>query len=181
MAGGGPWPGPRRALGWALAALIIMAGPARGWEALDWGMYTRMETLLGQVRAIVAANPGTMKLEALTASGDAEGFAPGKQAYATEVLVVTVEVGGPAADPAGKARVLANYGEHAREVITSEIALRLLTTLASEDGIKAAMGGGAAGDQVSAAPRPRGFPRSLAGGWGEADQRAASAARRWPR
>lgn len=149
--GCGPPVGPRRAgWTWALAALAG-AGPARGWEALDWGMYTRMETLLGKVREIVAANPGTMKLEVVTASGDQEGFAPGKQGYSTEVLVVTVEVGGAAADPAAKARVLANYGEHAREVITSEIALRLLTTLASEDGIKAAMGGGAAGDQAVAA------------------------------
>jgi hypothetical protein len=69
---------------------------------------------------IVARYPGVMKIENRTAEA---------QGYSSTMTLVTVEPGGATADHAAKARLLLNFGEHGRELISSEIALLVLEAL----------------------------------------------------
>ena len=65
-----------------------------------------------------------MRLETMTATQDG---------YASELLVVTVEPNGldtPPTRGTEKTRALYNYGEHGRELITVQVALKLLAQLA---------------------------------------------------
>lgn len=83
-----------------------------------------------RVDAVVAANPGTMRLDTVRA--------PTPPATAKgSVRVVTVEPGGLHADGsaahAAKTRILIVYGEHGRELITVEAGLALLADLAAPD------------------------------------------------
>ena len=51
--------------------------------------------------------------------------------YASSLTVVTVEPGGiGSGDGSKKTRVLINYGEHGRELITVDVAIRVLRILA---------------------------------------------------
>jgi hypothetical protein len=90
----------------------------------DFDYYSTKSDALDSVRAIVDANPRTMRLETMTASQDG---------YASELLVVTVEPNGldtPPTRGTEKTRALYNYGEHGRELITVQVALKLLAQLA---------------------------------------------------
>lgn len=49
--------------------------------------------------------------------------------YSSKLRIITIEPGGITRDPTGKARLLINFGEHGRELISPEIALRLVGTL----------------------------------------------------
>ena len=97
-------------------------------------------------------NPETMRIEERTAVGSPKGYEPGDPGadYSSTAKVVTVELGGlnnsgvGGGDGGGgpeRARVLMNFGEHARELISSEIALGLLRILESEQKIQQAAGG----------------------------------------
>ncbi|KAG0554125.1 hypothetical protein KC19_12G064800 [Ceratodon purpureus] len=92
----------------------------------DYRVYHRMDELLGEVDALVDRHPSIMRREVLEAA--VEG-------YATEMSVVTVAPGGLDGGDDGKLRVLLNFGEHARELVTSEFALRLLSMLGGEHNI----------------------------------------------
>ena len=90
----------------------------------DFDYYSTKSDALDSVRAIVDANPRTMRLETMTATQDG---------YASELLVVTVEPNGldtPPTRGTEKTRALYNYGEHGRELITVQVALKLLAQLA---------------------------------------------------
>ena len=90
----------------------------------DFDYYSTKSDALDEVRAIVDANPRTMRLETMTATQDG---------YASELLVVTVEPNGldtPPTRGTEKTRALYNYGEHGRELITVQVALKLLAQLA---------------------------------------------------
>ena len=90
----------------------------------DFAYYMTKSDALDEVRAIVAANPRTMRLDVVTAEQDG---------YASELLVVTVEPNGLDTPPERgreKTRVLYNYGEHGRELITVQVAVQLLRELA---------------------------------------------------
>ena len=104
-------------------------------------------------------NPETMRIEERTAVGSTKGYEPGDPGadYSSTAKVVTVELGGLSSGGVGggdrgggpeRARVLMNFGEHARELISSEIALGLLRMLESEHKIQQAAGGGAVGRQT---------------------------------
>lgn len=49
--------------------------------------------------------------------------------YSTTMQIVTVDPSGPSHDYNGKIRILINFGEHGRELISSEIALTLVDSL----------------------------------------------------
>lgn len=53
--------------------------------------------------------------------------------YGTTMKIVTVEPGGLTNDHSNKARLIINFGEHGRELISPEIAIRLLETLCNEE------------------------------------------------
>ena len=100
-------------------------------------------------------NPKTMRIEERTEVGSTKGFdistgVPGRD-YSSTAKMVTVELGGLSTSGgevrAERARVLMNFGEHAREIITSEIALHLLKVLESEHKIRSMSGGGCSGSR----------------------------------
>ena len=95
-----------------------------------------------------------MRIEERTEVGSTEGFDlsnPGRE-YSSTAKMVTVELGGLSTSGSEvrteRARVLMNFGEHAREIITSEIALHLLKVLESERKIRSMSGGGVLGQQT---------------------------------
>lgn len=103
----------------------------------DWGMYTSRSRTMEEVRAIVERNPSFMRMRVVTAT---EG------GYQVGVPLVVVEPGGLAKGPDDarmreKLRVFYNFGEHGREIITTELALRVLETLESVDKLNDAMKG----------------------------------------
>lgn len=57
--------------------------------------------------------------------------------YATTMKIITVEPGGLTNDHSNKARLIINFGEHGRELISPEIAIRLLETLCNEEARRA--------------------------------------------
>ena len=113
-----------------------------------------------EIETLVKRNPETMRIEERTAVGSPKGYEPGDPGsnYSSTAKVVTVELGGLSGGRGGggggggggseRARVLMNFGEHARELISSEIALGLLRMLESEQKIQQAAGGGAVGRQT---------------------------------
>lgn len=92
----------------------------------DYGIYHRMDELLGEVDALVDRHPSIMRGEVLKAAVDG---------YSAEMSVVTVSPGGLDGEVDGKLRIFLNFGEHARELVTSELALRVLSMLGGERNI----------------------------------------------
>ncbi|CAL5228382.1 g11505 [Coccomyxa viridis] len=91
----------------------------------DFAIYHTKEQILEEVDNIAKANPHIMKAKNIE-YGDESAENP----YRANMKVVTVEPGGHTHDHSRKIRLLLNYGEHGRELITVEVALRLLQTLA---------------------------------------------------
>ncbi|KAK9804268.1 hypothetical protein WJX72_004083 [[Myrmecia] bisecta] len=84
-------------------------------------MYHTMDQVFGEVDRIVEDNSGFMKMTPLTLTDND---------YSATVKVVTIEPGGLSDDHSGKLRLLVNFGEHGRELISSEVALMLMHYLA---------------------------------------------------
>ncbi|CAL8466007.1 g5543 [Coccomyxa elongata] len=91
----------------------------------DFSIYHTKDQVFEEVENLVKANTQIMKLDVLAIS-DEESDPP----YRSSIKVVTVEPGGHSKDHEKKTRLLLNYGEHGRELITVEVALRLLQILA---------------------------------------------------
>ncbi|XP_073385696.1 uncharacterized protein [Physcomitrium patens] len=89
----------------------------------DYQIYHRMDELLGEVDALVDRHPGIMRRDMMEATVDG---------YSTKMSVVSVSPGGFDGKLDEKLRILLNFGEHARELVTSELALRLLSMLGGE-------------------------------------------------
>jgi hypothetical protein len=88
----------------------------------DYGVYWSKAAAMAEVKRIVSANKSFMRLETMESTRDG---------YSSSLTVVTVEPGGfGVGDAAGKTRVLYNYGEHGRELITVDVAVQLLRDLA---------------------------------------------------
>ena len=97
------------------------------------GTYADSATALEEVRRVVRENERFMRLETMRET---------RGGYSSELLVVTVEPSlgvdpdpgsassAPPASGIEKTRVLYNYGEHGRELITVEVALELLRAFA---------------------------------------------------
>ncbi|KAL3681307.1 hypothetical protein R1sor_024263 [Riccia sorocarpa] len=89
----------------------------------NYSIYHRSDTLLKKVRELVERHPRIMSVEVL--KGEQDG-------YEAEITVVTVEPGGRDVPQDMKMRLLLDFGQHGRELVTSEVAFRLLQTLAGE-------------------------------------------------
>jgi len=115
-------------------ALLLLALVAQGsarpvlhpgiWAKPDYSVYHNREAVWQEAQAIVDAHPDIMKMEVRRAED---------KGYAVEMQVVTVEVGGLSGDHSRKLRVLVDFGEHARELVSSETGLRLMRLLGDLD------------------------------------------------
>ncbi|BBN15487.1 hypothetical protein MPTK1_6g20000 [Marchantia polymorpha subsp. ruderalis] len=89
----------------------------------NFNLYHRSDVLLKKVKSLVERHPQIMSMEVL--KGESDG-------YKTEITVVTVEAGGRKSSHDQKMRLLLDFGQHGRELVTSEVAFRLLQTLGGE-------------------------------------------------
>lgn len=92
-------------------------------SSIDYSLYHHSDTLLEEVRALVARHPDKIQMKLLKST---------KTGYSAEIAVVTFASGQQEAEDGQKTRILLNFGQHGREMITSEVALRLLSALAGE-------------------------------------------------
>mmetsp|Transcript_12451 Transcript_12451/g.33975 ORF Transcript_12451/g.33975 Transcript_12451/m.33975 type:complete len:413 (-) Transcript_12451:223-1461(-) len=131
------------AAGWVLLFLVLQEGPLayssrdllrlspKDYAKPDYTLYHQKSSILQAVQDTVSANPRTMKLETVQKED---------KKYKSTMQVVTVEPAGLSSDHASKARVLIDYGEHAREFISAELGLRLLQVLADPAAVIRAVG-----------------------------------------
>ncbi|KAL6771740.1 CGL90 [Auxenochlorella protothecoides x Auxenochlorella symbiontica] len=89
----------------------------------DFTLYHTAETLWDEVGAIISRRPEYMEANQTI-------FVVPDMSYNSTLRIVTVEPGGLTATHTDKLRILVNFGQHARELVTSEIALGLLRVLA---------------------------------------------------
>ena len=140
------------------------------------------ERVFDEIERLVAANPRTMRLDVIEAppapppnkGGDNISTKNSSSSYSPSLRVVTVEPGGLSPGPPGSAaeresyaekyRLLLNYGEHGRELVTVESALVLLRDLAvSEESERSSGGGGLLGARAAAAADADPLRSSLGG------------------
>ncbi|KAG6517497.1 hypothetical protein ZIOFF_020889 [Zingiber officinale] len=84
---------------------------------------TESDALLKEIKATVVRHPDTLTMETIKA---------GNKGYAAEILVVTYNRHTEDVDDQSKFRILLSFGQHGRELITSEVAWQLLSILAKE-------------------------------------------------
>ncbi|KAH9300094.1 hypothetical protein KI387_011677, partial [Taxus chinensis] len=92
-------------------------------SSIDYNLYHRSDILLEEVEALVARHQEKMQMKIL------KSIATG---YSAEIAVITFACGKEKAADKQKIRILLNFGQHGRELITSEVALRFLNVLAGE-------------------------------------------------
>jgi len=68
--------------------------------------------------------------------------------YSIDMQVIKVELGGHTKNHTSKIRVLMDFGEHGRELISSELGLRLLELLADSNATRTFLGGGQRGEEM---------------------------------
>ncbi|KAG6531431.1 hypothetical protein ZIOFF_005238 [Zingiber officinale] len=81
------------------------------------------DALLKEIKATVVRHPDTLIMETIKA---------GNKGYAAEILVATYNRHTDDVDDQSKFRILLSFGQHGRELITSEVAWQLLSILAKE-------------------------------------------------
>ncbi|KAL5207922.1 hypothetical protein ABZP36_032357 [Zizania latifolia] len=123
MAASAPLPPPRLlAIALALAVVFSAAGarmPASV-TPISRNLYHSSDALLRDIKALVARHPDKLSMDTITASN---------KGYSTELFVVTFNHVKESMDNDSKIHVLLSFGQHGRELITSEVALRLLYIL----------------------------------------------------
>ncbi|KAK9802611.1 hypothetical protein WJX73_002757 [Symbiochloris irregularis] len=88
----------------------------------DYAIYKSMPAVFAELQQLVDQHPRTMQLDVYNRSDEG---------YSAAMRVVTVEPGGLTSPEQrqNKLRLLLNFGEHGRELVTVEVALRLLRML----------------------------------------------------
>ncbi|KAG6499841.1 hypothetical protein ZIOFF_039636 [Zingiber officinale] len=81
------------------------------------------DALLKEIKATVVRHLDTLTMETIKA---------GNKGYTAEILVVTYNRHTEDVDDQSKFRILLSFGQHGRELITSEVAWQLLSILAKE-------------------------------------------------
>ncbi|XP_047327337.1 carboxypeptidase A6-like [Impatiens glandulifera] len=86
-------------------------------------LYHSSDALMGQIKALVRRHPDKLHLES---------FGSTSRGYHAEMNVVTYCRNRTEIDDKSKFRILLTFGQHGRELITSELAFRLLSILSEE-------------------------------------------------
>ncbi|XP_042495513.1 mast cell carboxypeptidase A isoform X1 [Macadamia integrifolia] len=89
-------------------------------------LYHSSEALIKEIKALVGRHPERLSMEAIRT---------GNKGYYAEVLVVTYGHFSKEINDSSKIRILLSFGQHGRELITSEVAFRLLSILSGEKSI----------------------------------------------
>ncbi|XVF35840.1 hypothetical protein REPUB_Repub19eG0005700 [Reevesia pubescens] len=86
-------------------------------------LYHSSNDLIEQITSLVHRHPDKLTVETIRA---------GNKGYEAEVTVVTYCQSRKESDDRSKFRILLSFGQHGRELITSELALRILSILSEE-------------------------------------------------
>ncbi|XP_068640657.1 uncharacterized protein [Aristolochia californica] len=89
-------------------------------------LYHSSGSLLEQVTALAGRHPDRLSMEKIKAQN---------KGYSAEILVVTYSHVKSEIEESSKFRILLTFGQHGRELITSEVAFRLLTIISGEHGL----------------------------------------------
>ncbi|XP_010935248.1 uncharacterized protein [Elaeis guineensis] len=89
-------------------------------------LYHSSGALLNEIKALVGRHPDVLTMETMRADN---------KGYAAEIVVVTYNHVKKQTSNKSKFRILLSFGQHGRELITSEVALHLLSVLAREQKI----------------------------------------------
>ncbi|KAG6644720.1 mast cell carboxypeptidase A-like [Carya illinoinensis] len=90
---------------------------------IDRDLYHSSSDLMEQIKALVQRHPGKLNIETVKSRN---------KGYQAEISVVTYCRGGRGNDDGSKFRILLSFGQHGRELITSELAFRILSILSEE-------------------------------------------------
>ncbi|KAI4336704.1 hypothetical protein L6164_015196 [Bauhinia variegata] len=90
---------------------------------INYDLYHSSSSLLEEIKALVHRHPDKLTMETMQA---------GNKGYNAELTVVTYCQGRGESDERSKFRILLSFGQHGRELITSELALRILSILSEE-------------------------------------------------
>ncbi|KAI5079538.1 hypothetical protein GOP47_0005017 [Adiantum capillus-veneris] len=110
----------------ALLLLPVITGnhiKGRNITQIDTDLYHQRDALLQEIEALAFRHPQSMLVESWKSEVDG---------YSSEILVATVEHRSNIKVEKKKYRLLLSFGQHGRELITSEVALRLLRILVGE-------------------------------------------------
>ncbi|KAJ8772735.1 hypothetical protein K2173_027912 [Erythroxylum novogranatense] len=105
------------------AFLVANAVPNSTFTPINRDLYHSRTELLEQVKALVHRHPDKLSVDTIEA---------GNKGYQAEITVVTYCKMGRECDERSKFRILLSFGQHGRELITSEVALRILSILSEE-------------------------------------------------
>lgn len=93
---------------------------------LNRDLYRSSGKLAKEIKALVGRHPDKLSMETMRA---------GNKGYTAQVSIVTFGLSRNQVSDSSKFRILLSFGQHGRELITSELALRLLSALSEETSI----------------------------------------------
>lgn len=93
---------------------------------LNRDLYRSSGKLTQEIKGLVARHPDKLRMETMRARN---------KGYTAELSVVTFGLSRNRVNDSSKFRILLSFGQHGRELITSEVALRLLSALSEEASI----------------------------------------------
>ncbi|PKI55132.1 hypothetical protein CRG98_024423 [Punica granatum] len=91
---------------------------------INLDLYHSSIRLIGEINDLVRRHPDKLTMDTIKA---------GNKGYRSELAVVTYCRGRKDVDSNSKFRILLSFGQHGRELITSELALRILSILSEEE------------------------------------------------
>lgn len=103
--------------------LLVLAQTNPSVTPINWDLYHSSDDLVEQIHSLVHRHPDKLSIET---------FKSGNKGYNAEVNVVTYCRGGRQSDDRSNFRILLTFGQHGRELITSELAFRILSILSEE-------------------------------------------------
>ncbi|CAJ1973147.1 unnamed protein product [Sphenostylis stenocarpa] len=90
---------------------------------IDYDLYHSSHNLMEEIRALVHRHPDKLTMETMKAAN---------KGYGADITVVTYGKEKEKNDKRSKLRILLSFGQHGRELITTELALRILFILSEE-------------------------------------------------
>ncbi|KAK7352180.1 hypothetical protein VNO80_17598 [Phaseolus coccineus] len=90
---------------------------------INYDLYHSSGNLMGEIRALVHRHPDKLTMETFKAAN---------KGYGSEITVVTYGKEKEESNKRSKIRILLSFGQHGRELITTELALRILSILSEE-------------------------------------------------